>query len=69
MPATLEGAAVTATEIDLTVAGVTDYTIACVNAAATPHRMYMGDHRGTNDGSTPALRTPTLDGSRYFSKQ
>ena len=67
--ATLGSASVTATRLDITIEGPTQYNLAYINTAATPDRMYMGDTSGANDGSTPDLRPVSLDDSRFFTKQ
>lgn len=67
--AALGSASVTATRLDITIGGPTQYNLAYIDTAATPDRMYMGDTSGANDGSTPELRPVSLDDSRFFTRQ
>jgi hypothetical protein len=67
---TLNGSPVTAYQVDVTVTGVgTFYDLGYVDTSTTPHRQYEGDTSGANNGTTPALRPTTLDGSFFFVKQ
>ena len=65
---TLDTIPVTAIQLDVSMGG-TDYTLGYVDFATDPDRLYMGTHTPPNDGSTPALRPTTLDGTRYFTRQ
>ena len=71
--AQLNAQSVTAYQVDQTItspanAAGTTYTLAYVDAASAPNRLYMGDTSGANDGSTAAKRPTTL-APFYFEKE
>jgi hypothetical protein len=67
--ASLGAASVTAHQIDLTSGGVTQYDLVYIDGAVTPHRLYVGDSSGLNDGSTAALRPTTLDNILFLTRE
>jgi len=63
------GNSVSGRELNINIGGTITYTSYFINGASEPYTLYVADENPPNDGSTPALRSKTMETNMFFYRQ